>query len=57
LRYNPVTPLLETTRAWLTASGPASDGFGLVAATATALLLVGWALLRLARPHIVERLG
>jgi len=57
LRYNPVTPLLETTRAWLTSTGPASDGFGLVAAAATVLLLVGWALLRLARPHVVERLG
>ena len=57
LRFNPVTPLLDTTRAWLTSSAPATDGFALVGVTATALLLVGWAVLRLARPHIVERLG
>jgi len=57
LRFNPVTPLLETTRAWLTTSGPAAGGFVLVSAAAAALLLGGWVLLRLARPHVVERLG
>ena len=57
LRLNPVTPLLETTRAWLTSSTPALDGFAIVSAAAAALLLVAWALLRLARPHLVERLG
>jgi len=57
LRLNPVTPLLETTRAWLTSSGRTADGFVLVSVAAAALLLVGWALLRLARPHVVERLG
>jgi lipopolysaccharide transport system permease protein len=57
LRFNPVTPLLDTTRAWLTSSASAADGFVLVTAAATALLIVAWALLRLARPHVVERLG
>ena len=57
LRLNPVTPLLDTTRAWLTSSPPAADGFVLVTAAAAALLVVAWALLRLARPHVVERLG
>ncbi|HYK04886.1 MAG TPA: ABC transporter permease [Thermoanaerobaculia bacterium] len=57
LRLNPVTPLLETTRAWLTSSAPAADGFVLVTAAAAALLVVAWVLLRLARPHVVERLG
>ncbi len=57
LRFNPVTPLLDTTRAWLTSSTPAAGGFVLVTASATALLIAGWAFLRLARPHVVERLG
>jgi len=58
LRLNPVTPVLDTTRAWLTSSAPAAaDGFLLVSATATAFLIVAWVLLRLARPHLVERLG
>jgi lipopolysaccharide transport system permease protein len=56
LRFNPVTPLLDTTRAWLTTSaGPA--GFLVVTLAAGALLLAGWMLLRIARPHIVARLG
>lgn len=57
LRLNPVTPLLETTRAWLTSSTPVADGFIIVTIAAAALLIVAWALLRLARPHVVERLG
>lgn len=57
LRFNPVTPLLETTRGWLTSSGSVADGFVLVCVAAAALLLAGWFLLRLARPHVVERLG
>lgn len=57
LRFNPVTPLLETTRAWLTSSAPAAGGFVLVSAAAAALLMLAWAVLRLARPHVVARLG
>ena len=58
LRFNPVTPLLETTRSWLAgSSGGIAEGTTLVSVAATLLLLVGWVVLRLARPHIVERLG
>lgn len=57
LRLNPVTPLLEMTRTWLTSAEPASLGFLVVSGTALALLAIGWLLLRLARPHLVERLG
>jgi lipopolysaccharide transport system permease protein len=57
LRLNPVTPLLETTRGWLTSSGAPSDGFAPVSMAALALLVGAWLLLRLARPHVVERLG
>lgn len=57
LRLNPVTPLLDTTRAWLTSSVPRAEGFVLVTVVALAMLSSGWVLLRVARPHVVERLG
>jgi lipopolysaccharide transport system permease protein len=53
---NPVTPLLETARSSL-AGGGVGPGFAAVTAAAAILLLAGWLLYRLARPHIVERLG
>jgi lipopolysaccharide transport system permease protein len=56
LRLNPVTPLLDTTRSWLLAPG-ASGAFFLVAALALVGLLSAWSLYRLARPHLVARLG
>jgi lipopolysaccharide transport system permease protein len=56
LRLNPVTPLLDTTRAWLT-TGHASSGFAGVTLFAGAILLLGWLLHRIARPHVVARLG
>lgn len=57
LRFNPVTPLLETTRSWLTSSGNPAAGFGIVTIAALAMLLFGWTVLRIARPHVVARLG
>lgn len=56
LRLNPVTPLLETTRAWLT-SGRAAEGFALVTGLAVAVLVGAWLFQRLSRPHVVARLG
>jgi lipopolysaccharide transport system permease protein len=56
LRFNPVTPLLDTTRAWLT-SGSASSGFAAVTLAGGAILLFAWLLHRIARPHVVARLG
>ncbi|HEX2094153.1 MAG TPA: ABC transporter permease [Longimicrobiaceae bacterium] len=56
LRFNPVTPLLDTTRGWLT-SGGATPGFATVAILAVAALVLAWLLYRLARPHLVARLG
>ena len=53
---NPVTPLLETARSSL-AGGGVSGGLLPVAAIAAVLLVAGWLLYRLARPHVVERLG
>jgi lipopolysaccharide transport system permease protein len=57
LRLNPVTPLLDTTRAWLTSAAPHSSGFAIVMAVTLIALAIAWLLERLARPHIVARLG
>lgn len=54
--WNPVTPLLETARSSLVGRA-VSDGLPAVAGAAAALLVAGWLLYRLARPHVVERLG
>jgi lipopolysaccharide transport system permease protein len=56
LRFNPVTPVLATTRGWIAGAAPAPGFFALAAASA-AILLVGWLFYRLARPHLVSRLG
>jgi lipopolysaccharide transport system permease protein len=57
MRLNPVSPLLDSTRAWLT--GGTSEYEGLLAAFALAIVLTAaaWAVLRLARPHVLARLG
>jgi len=56
VRFNPVTPLLDTTRAWLT-TGPAASGFAAVTGVTLAALFLAWLFHRLARPHVVARLG
>ena len=55
---NPLTPLVTTTRDWLTI-GPAADvgGFVLVSGLTGTFLLVGWIVYRLALPHLIARLG
>ncbi|XWW44928.1 ABC transporter permease [Fibrella sp. USSR17] len=55
--WNPVTPLLTTTRNWLLTGALApAPGFTLVSAGACLLLLLSWLLYRLARPHLIVRL-
>lgn len=56
LRFNPVTPLVETTRQWLTSGAPLGR-FVAVTGGAAAALVVAWLFHRLARPHVVARLG
>src|SRR5947209_7507875 len=56
LQLNPVTPLLGSTRAWLT-SGPASAGFVTVTLASIIVLALAWVVQRVARPHVVARLG
>ncbi len=55
---NPLTPLVTTTRDWLT-TGAAPDVGGFIAVTmaTVALLLFGWVAYRLALPHLIARLG
>lgn len=58
---NPVTPLLDLSRHWLTTGAPAEvSGMTVIAIEAIIvlpLLLAGLLLLRLSRPHLVARLG
>jgi lipopolysaccharide transport system permease protein len=55
--HNPLTPVLHTTRAWLTGAPGASPwAFAAVSAGAAALLLAAIIAYRVARPHLVARL-
>lgn len=54
---NPVTPLLVTTRNWLTAQAVVpTNGFATVVGLSVCCLVVGWLNYRLARPHLIARL-
>jgi lipopolysaccharide transport system permease protein len=56
--FNPLTPLVVTTRDWIT-TGQSSHlpGFCIVSSTAVLLLFAGWVLYRIALPHIIARIG
>lgn len=55
---NPLTPLILTSRDWLTGQDPAMwSHFLAVNAIAAILLLVVWAVYRLAMPILIERMG
>ncbi|HEX2834752.1 MAG TPA: hypothetical protein VHW00_17195 [Thermoanaerobaculia bacterium] len=56
LALNPVTPLLDQTRAWLTESR-FSPAFVVVTLAAAFLLVAAWLLQRVTRVHVVARLG
>jgi lipopolysaccharide transport system permease protein len=56
LWLNPVAPLLDGTRGWISGVQPSRDFF--VAGTLCPIgVVAGWLLYRLARPHLIERLG
>jgi lipopolysaccharide transport system permease protein len=57
-RLNPLTPLVTTTRDWLTL-GAVHDpvSFMVVSVSGACLLFVGWLLYRLALPHMISRFG
>jgi lipopolysaccharide transport system permease protein len=55
---NPVSPVLDTTRAWLLTGSPQHlGGFGVVAVSTGIVLLAGWTLYRLALPILIERMS
>jgi homopolymeric O-antigen transport system permease protein len=55
---NPLTPLITTTRDWLTTGAAAHHtAFLVVSGVTVTLLLFAWVLYRLALPHLVARLG
>lgn len=57
-KLNPVAPLLDATRGWLTTGrGGVTREFVLVLALTLPALLAAWVFQRLARPHVVARLG
>lgn len=57
-RYNPITPLILTTRDWLTGFSPEYFGyFLLVNSFIMALLLAVWIIFRAAMPILIERMS
>jgi lipopolysaccharide transport system permease protein len=57
-RLNPITPVLGTARAWLTGGSAAPvDGWYLAVGFGAATFVLGWLLLRLAVPHLVDRIS
>jgi lipopolysaccharide transport system permease protein len=55
---NPLTPLVTTTRDWLTSgSGAHLGGFLVVSLITVTFLLLGWVAYRVALPHLIARLG
>jgi len=57
-QYNPLTPLVVTTRDWLTTGTTThAVGFITVSLSATVMLFVIWIVFRVATPHLVARLG
>jgi len=58
IKLNPVTPLLYTTREWLT-TGESTQLFGFLWVTSLSLtmLFVGWVLYRIAMPHLISRIS
>ena len=56
--WNPLTPLVMTTRDWLTLGITNHlTGFLMVSFSACGFLFLGWILYRLALPHIIARIG
>jgi len=57
-RFNPVTPLLVTTRQLLTGAELTQlSSFVMVTSATLGISLFGWVVYRLAMPHLIERIG
>lgn len=58
LRFNPLVPAIEAGRAWLAGgSAPMPGALLIQILVAFALVVIGWAQYRAARPHLAARLG
>jgi homopolymeric O-antigen transport system permease protein len=56
--FNPVSPVLDTTRDWLFSGSPQYlSGFFVISGLTTLALLAGWLLYRLALPILIERMS
>lgn len=56
--YNPVAPILTTTRSWLTGTAPPSlDSFFIVSGCTIVAFIFGLLLFRIALPHLIARIG
>ena len=57
-KINPASPLIITTRQWMT-TGEFSHitGFLIVACSSLVLLLAAWIVYRVAMPHLIERMN
>lgn len=57
-KFNPVSPLLVTTRDWITTGSVETlSGFILVTVIAFIFILLGWILYRISMPHLIARIG
>lgn len=57
-QFNPVTPVLITTREWLTVGSSSQlTGFIVVSGFAIIFLMFGWLLYHIAMPHLIARIG
>lgn len=58
MKFNPVSPLLVTTRDWII-GGPLEllIPFFIVSGMTTCALLLGWIIFRISLPHIIARMG
>ncbi len=58
VRLNPVSPILDTTRAWLLSGAPRDlSAFFIISVVTLCTLLAGWLLYRLALPILIERVS
>lgn len=58
VKYNPMSPLILTTRDWMT-TGSVDNLFPFICVTicSVVLLVLGWIVYRLAMPHLIARIG
>jgi lipopolysaccharide transport system permease protein len=57
-KWNPLTPLVMTTRDWLTMGATTHlVSFSIVSISTSVLFFLGWVIYRVALPHVISRIG